>query len=177
MKAHEVSALKIAHWLKNRAEVSAVLHPALPECPGHDIWTRDFTGSSGLFSFVLNGSRAKAAALVDALELFGIGYSWGGFESLALPVHPEHYRSATVWANEGAVIRLQIGLEDSDDLISDLEQALGVAAAAAAAAPCLTFTRRLSYNSILPKHAFTSATNNSGCSIAAKWPPLDNSFQ
>lgn len=131
MKAHEASALKIAHWLKNRAEVSAVLHPALPECPGHDIWTRDFTGSSGLFSFVLNGSKTKAAALVDALELFGIGYSWGGFESLALPVHPEHYRSATVWTNEGAVIRLQIGLEDSDDLISDLEQALGVAAAVA----------------------------------------------
>lgn len=131
MKAHEASALKIAHWLKTRDEVSAVLHPALPECPGHDIWQRDFTGSSGLFSFVLNGSKAKAAAFVDALELFGIGYSWGGFESLALPVHPEKYRSATTWDATSSVIRLQIGLEDSDDLIADLEQAFGIAHAIA----------------------------------------------
>jgi cysteine-S-conjugate beta-lyase len=127
MKAHEASALKIAHWLKTCGEVSAVLHPALPECPGHDIWQRDFTGSSGLFSFVLKGSKAKAAAFVDALELFGIGYSWGGFESLALPVHPEKYRSATAWDATKSVVRLQIGLEDSEDLIADLEHAFSIA--------------------------------------------------
>jgi cysteine-S-conjugate beta-lyase len=123
MNAHEASALKIAKWLKTRPEVETVLHPALPECPGHEIWARDFTGSSGLFSFVLTGSKAKAAAFVDALDLFGIGYSWGGFESLALPVHPETCRSEVPWDAGKNVIRLQIGLEDSDDLIADLESA------------------------------------------------------
>ena len=126
MKAHEASALKIAHWLNNRPEVETVLHPALPECPGHDIWKRDFNGSAGLFSFVLKGSKAEVAAFVDALELFGIGYSWGGFESLALPVHPETCRTAVPWANDRALIRLQIGLEDVDDLIADLAQAFAV---------------------------------------------------
>ena len=123
MNAHETSALKIAKWLKTRSEVETVLHPALPECPGHEIWARDFTGSSGLFSLVLTGSKAKAAAFVDALDLFGIGYSWGGFESLALPVHPETCRSEVPWDAGKNVIRLQIGLEDSDDLIADLESA------------------------------------------------------
>jgi cysteine-S-conjugate beta-lyase len=127
MKAHEASALKIAHWLKGRREVETVLHPALPDCPGHEIWKRDFTGSAGLFSFVLKGSHAKAAALVDALELFGIGYSWGGFESLALPVHPESCRSEVPWDKDRALIRLQIGLEDVGDLIADIEAALVVA--------------------------------------------------
>ncbi len=120
LKAHEASALKIAHWLHAREEVFAVLHPAMPECPGHEIWKRDFKGSSGLFSFVLRGSKARAAALVDALNLFGIGYSWGGFESLALPVHPEKFRSVMPWPADNAVIRLQIGLEDTDDLLADL---------------------------------------------------------
>jgi len=124
MKAHEASALKIAHWLEDQAEVETVLHPALPDCPGHDIWKRDFTGSAGLFSFVLKGGKAKAAAFVDALDLFGIGYSWGGFESLALPVHPETCRSQVPWDKDRALIRLQIGLEDADDLIADVEQAL-----------------------------------------------------
>jgi cysteine-S-conjugate beta-lyase len=124
MKAHEASALKIAHWLKDRPEVETVLHPALPDCPGQEIWRRDFTGSSGLFSFVLKGGKAKAAAFVDALNLFGIGYSWGGFESLALPVHPETCRSEVPWDKDRALIRLQIGLEDVDDLIADIETAL-----------------------------------------------------
>ena len=124
MKAHEASALKIAHWLDERPEVETVLHPALTDCLGHEIWKRDFTGSAGLFSFVLKGSNTKAAAFVDSLELFGIGYSWGGFESLALPVHPEKYRSATAWNTDGSVVRLQIGLEDVDDLIADIEAAL-----------------------------------------------------
>lgn len=127
MKAHEASALKIARWLEARPEVEAVFHPALPSCPGHDIWQRDFTGSAGLFSFVLRGSSNKAAAFVDALELFGIGYSWGGFESLALPVHPESCRSVVPWDTERALIRLQIGLEDIDDLIADIDSALQTA--------------------------------------------------
>ncbi len=127
MKAHEASALKIALWLNDRPEVEAVFHPALPDCPGHDIWKRDFTGSSGLFSLVLKGSKANAAAFVDALELFGIGYSWGGFESLALPVHPETCRSEVPWDKNRAIVRLQIGLEDVDDLIADVEQALATA--------------------------------------------------
>jgi cysteine-S-conjugate beta-lyase len=124
MKAHEASALKIAHWLQARPEVEAVFHPALRECPGHAIWKRDFTGSAGLFSFVLKGGKDKAAAFVDALTLFGIGYSWGGFESLALPVHPETCRSAVPWNKDKALVRLQIGLEDTEDLITDIEAAL-----------------------------------------------------
>jgi cysteine-S-conjugate beta-lyase len=124
MKVHEASALKVARWLTERQEVEIVFHPALPDCPGHDIWKRDFTGSAGLFSFVLSGGKVKAAAFVDALELFGIGYSWGGFESLALPVHPETCRSEVPWDKERALVRLQIGLEDTDDLIADIEQAL-----------------------------------------------------
>jgi cystathionine beta-lyase len=124
MKAHEASALKIARWLNDRPEVEAVFHPALPDCPGHAIWKRDFTGSSGLFSFVLKGGSKQAAAFVDSLDLFGIGYSWGGFESLALPVHPETCRTEVPWNKDRALIRLQIGLEDADDLIADIEQAL-----------------------------------------------------
>jgi cystathionine beta-lyase len=122
LKAHEASALDIATWLSTRPEVATVLHPALPTCPGHDIWKRDFTGSSGLFSIILRGDWEKAARFVDALQLFGIGYSWGGFESLVCPKRPEHYRSATQWACDGTVIRLQIGLEDVEDLKADLER-------------------------------------------------------
>lgn len=123
MKAHEASALHIAKWLQAQSDVAAVFHPALPDCPGHAFWKRDFTGSAGLFSFIHKGDAATAATFVDALELFGIGYSWGGFESLALPVQPEKYRSAVAWGKEGTLIRLQIGLEDTDDLVADLEQA------------------------------------------------------
>jgi cystathionine beta-lyase len=128
LKAHEAAALELAHWLEARDEVISVMHPALPHCPGHAIWRRDFTGSAGLFSFQLNGSKAKAAAFVDALELFGIGYSWGGFESLAIPVHPEKFRSTVPWQGNGAVIRLQIGLEDVADLTADLAQAFAISA-------------------------------------------------
>ena len=127
MKAHEASALQIARWLQTQPDVAAVFHPALPECPGHDIWRRDFNGSAGLFSFIHKGDAATAAAFVDALELFGIGYSWGGFESLALPVQPEKYRSIVSWDEEGTLIRLQIGLEDTDDLVADLDQAFTAA--------------------------------------------------
>jgi cystathionine beta-lyase len=125
LKQHEASALKIAHWLAEQPQVAAVLHPALPGCPGHDIFTRDFKGSSGLFSFALRGGDDDGrAALIDGLDLFGIGYSWGGFESLALPVDPQRFRSVTQRADAGPIIRLQIGLEDPDDLIADLAAGL-----------------------------------------------------
>ena len=129
LKAHEASALSIAHWLVDRPEVASVRHPALESCPGHEIWKRDFAGSSGLFSFVLNGDWEAARTFVDALDLFGIGYSWGGFESLAVPKRPEEYRSATRWDCNGIVIRLQIGLEDVGDLKDDLERGFAAVAA------------------------------------------------
>jgi cystathionine beta-lyase len=122
---HQDSALHIAHWLAVQPEVARVLHPGLPTDPGHAIWRRDFAGASGLFGFVLNGGdEAARAALIDGLGLFGIGYSWGGYESLALPVDPQNYRTATRWAAEGPVIRLSIGLEHADDLIADLAEGL-----------------------------------------------------
>jgi cysteine-S-conjugate beta-lyase len=125
MQRHQESALAIAQWLNQQPEVARVLHPALPSCPGHALWQRDFKGSSGLFSFVLRGgNNAARAALIDGLSHFGIGYSWGGYESLALPVDPARYRTATSWAAEGPVIRLQIGLEDVDDLIGNLSAGL-----------------------------------------------------
>ncbi|WP_066480673.1 MULTISPECIES: cystathionine beta-lyase [unclassified Sphingomonas] len=125
MRQHGASALAIARWLESRSEVARVLHPALPGCPGHDLFARDFRGSSGLFAFVLaGGDDAARAALIDGLDLFGIGYSWGGFESLALPVDPARYRTATRWQAEGPVVRLQIGLEDPADLIADLAAGL-----------------------------------------------------
>ncbi|MEH6790210.1 cystathionine beta-lyase [Parasphingorhabdus sp.] len=124
LRQHETSALQVARWLKERAEVGLVLHPALPDCPGHHIWARDFKGSSGLFSFQLqDGDDQSRAAFIDALELFGIGYSWGGFESLALPVDPQKHRTATEWTADGVLVRLNIGLEDPDDLIADLAKA------------------------------------------------------
>ena len=125
LKQHETSALRIAQWLHGRPEVATVLHPALAGCPGHDHFVRDFKGSSGLFAFVLNGGgEAARAALIDGLEHFGIGYSWGGFESLALPVDPQRYRSVTRRDDAGPIVRLQIGLEDPDDLIADLAAGL-----------------------------------------------------
>ncbi len=134
LKEQGASALRIAQWLRDRPEVARVLHPALPECPGHAHYVRDFKGGSGLFSFVLNGGTdAARAALIDGLTHFGIGYSWGGYESLALPVDPHRFRSATRWDAHGPVVRLQIGLEDADDLIADLEVGFGRFRAAATA--------------------------------------------
>jgi len=118
------TALDLARWLETRPEVARVLHPALPSFPGHALWKRDFTGAAGLFSIELaNRDPAAAARFVDALALFSIGFSWGGFESLVLPMHPES-RSLGLWQDRGPVIRLQIGLEDGTDLRADLEQAL-----------------------------------------------------
>ena len=123
LRRHQESAREVADWLKGRPEVARVLHPALPDCPGHELWARDFRGASGLFSFVLAGGEdAARARLIDGLELFGIGYSWGGYESLAVPVDPEKLRTATRWDAPGPVVRLSIGLEDPEDLIADLER-------------------------------------------------------
>lgn len=118
---HEKSALKIAEWLKGQPQVGRVLHPALPDCPGHEYWKRDFKGSSGLFSFELKGDDTGRIAFVEALQLFGIGYSWGGYESLVLPVDP--YRTVSR-PPAGNLVRLYVGLEDVDDLIADLGSAL-----------------------------------------------------
>jgi cysteine-S-conjugate beta-lyase len=123
---HMASALKVARWLQSRPEVLRVLHPALENDPGHAIWKRDFKGASGLFSFVLQPdySTKVVAAFIEALDLFGIGASWGGFESLAIPYDCTKLRSATKWAPGGPAVRLHIGLEDADDLIADLERGL-----------------------------------------------------
>ncbi|MDP8995196.1 MAG: cystathionine beta-lyase, partial [Pseudomonadota bacterium] len=125
LRQHEAGALKVARWLTDQPQVARVLHPALDSCPGHPCWTRDFGGSTGLFSFVLNGGDdAERARLIDSLELFGIGYSWGGYESLAAPADPARLRTATGWEAEGPLVRLHIGLEHPDDLIADLALAL-----------------------------------------------------
>jgi len=122
LRQHEESALRIAEWLKGQPRVGRVLHPALPDCPGHEIWRRDFKGSSGLFSFELkDANRDQRNAFVDRLELFGIGYSWGGYESLAMPVNPHRTVSGPPAEN---LIRLHVGLEDTDDLIADLAESL-----------------------------------------------------
>ncbi len=126
LKAHGEGALAVARWLETRPEVARVLHPALPSCPGHTIFARDFAGASGLFGFMLNGgNEAARTALIDGLDHFGIGYSWGGFESLALPVDPASIRTATRWQADGPLVRLHIGLEDPADLIADLARGLG----------------------------------------------------
>jgi cystathionine beta-lyase len=119
---HQQSALELARWLEARPEVERVLHPGLPTDPGHALWSRDFTGASGLFAFVLKPvSHTALAAMLDGLTLFGMGYSWGGFESLILPFDPREFRTATKWQAEGPAIRLHVGLEDVEDLKADLE--------------------------------------------------------
>lgn len=123
------SALEISRWLASREEVALVLNPVLPGASGHELWSRDFTGGCGLFSFVFRGGDAAARArFVDALQLFGIGYSWGGFESLVVPVDPAPIRAVTPWPPAGIdpadkfALRLSIGLEEPADLIADLER-------------------------------------------------------
>jgi cystathionine beta-lyase len=120
---HQRSALDIARWLAARPEVLKVLHPGLESDPGHAIWKRDFTGASGLFSIVLKKTSQKAVdALLDAVKLFGMGYSWGGFESLVISFDCADYRTATKWSPGGPTLRLHIGLEHVDDLKADLER-------------------------------------------------------
>src|SRR5436305_751519 len=119
---HHRCGLEIARWLATRPEVARVLHPALENDPGHAIWKRDFTGASGLFSIILKPAPQKAVdALLDTVKLFGMGYSWGGFESLVIPFDCEGYRTATKWAPGGPALRLHIGLESTDDLKADLD--------------------------------------------------------
>lgn len=121
MERHGANARAVAEWLAARPEVGRVLCPALPADPGHAIWSRDFSGASGLFGFTLNGSDDTARArFIDTLDLFGIGFSWGGYESLAVPSDPAPIRSATPWSDPDPLVRLSIGLEDPSDLIADL---------------------------------------------------------
>jgi len=127
MRRHEENALAVAHWLQRREEVETVLHPALPSHPQHALWRRDFSGASGLFAFSLDpesfgpaNARAAIAALCERRRHFGIGYSWGGFESLIMPARIEHLRSARPWTG-GPLVRLHVGLASVDDLIADLQ--------------------------------------------------------
>ena len=123
LREAERQALAMARWLQARPEVLRVLHPALEEHPGHALWRRDFTGSSGLFSIILRPATPDAvAAMLDGLELFGMGYSWGGYESLIIPFDPTGYRTATRWEPGGPCLRLQIGFEDVADLQADLDR-------------------------------------------------------
>jgi cystathionine beta-lyase len=123
LERHQTSALAIAEWLLTRSEVAKVLHPALPSDPGHALWKRDFKGASGLFSIVTREMPfAAVKAMLDGFRYFGLGYSWGGFESLAIYADPRKCRTATTWDEPGHLIRFNVGLEDPNDLIADIEQ-------------------------------------------------------
>jgi len=131
LKEAERQALALARWLKERPEVLRVIHPAMEDYPGHAIWRRDFSGSSGLFSIVLKPCAERAvAALLDGLQLFGMGYSWGGYESLVIPFDCTKYRTATRWAPGGPTLRFSVGLEDIEDLKEDLDRGFARLAAA-----------------------------------------------
>ncbi|MGB4865885.1 MAG: cystathionine beta-lyase [Hyphomicrobium sp.] len=121
LQRHMVSALEMARWLEARVEIARVIHPGLPSHPGHAIWKRDFSGASGLFAAVLKPvSETALAAFLDHLKLFGMGYSWGGYESLVIPFDPVPYRTATKWTDAGPALRFHIGLDNVDDLKADL---------------------------------------------------------
>jgi cystathionine beta-lyase len=132
MQRHRESALAVARWLQQRPEVDRVMHPALPDHPGHAIWKRDYTGASGLFGFALQPFSERAfAAFLDHMELFKLGYSWGGYESLMVPTYPATLRSTTSWRAPGPCVRIHVGLEHVDDLIADLEKGFARLRAAA----------------------------------------------
>jgi cystathionine beta-lyase len=124
--AHDAGARKVAAWLKGRPEIAKALHPAFPDCPGHAIWQRDFTGAGGLFSVLFDAryTQEQTDRFVDALTLFGIGYSWGGANSLAVPYPVQAMRAN--WQDKGPLVRFHIGLEDPADLIADIERALAL---------------------------------------------------
>jgi len=128
---HYQAGMKVARWLGERPEIACVLHPALESCPGHALWRRDFSGASGLFSIVFKPVAQTAVnAFLNELTLFGIGASWGGYESLAIPFDCAPIRTATKWTPGGPTVRIHIGLEDVDDLIGDLERGFAAFAAA-----------------------------------------------
>jgi len=119
----QASGIKIAQWLRTRPEVREVIHPALPGSRGHELWKRDFAGATSLFGVVLNPvAKERIDALLDGMRLFGMGWSWGGFESLVIPIYPERTRTASRWEAGGPMLRLYAGLEDPDDLIADLAE-------------------------------------------------------
>ena len=121
LERHHASGMKLAHWLRERPEVLDVLHPGLDDHPDHALWQRDFSGASGLFSVLIRPvGDAQLAAMLDHLELFGMGWSWGGYESLMVPSDVRSVRAATPWTREGQLLRIHAGLEDPDDLIADL---------------------------------------------------------
>ena len=125
MKEHEARALDLAHWLQDQPAVRQVFHPALPQHPDHAIWKRDFTGSGSLFAVLLEPApREAVAAMVNDFQLFGMGYSWGGYESLCLPTHPGRIRTAVDWTEPGEMFRIHVGFEDLDDLKADFSAGL-----------------------------------------------------
>lgn len=125
LERQSATALTIARWLEAQPQVARVLHPGLESSPDHGVWKRDFTGASGLFALVLNPASAeRVAEMLESLALFGLGFSWGGYESLAIPCDSQIVRTAAPWRAEGQTIRLSIGLEHETDLIADLAQAL-----------------------------------------------------
>jgi cystathionine beta-lyase len=129
---HEQTALTIARWLGDRPEVAAVLHPALPSCPGHEIWRRDFSGSNGLVSVVLDNVPKRAlTAMLEGMRLFKMGFSWGGYESLIIPFDPRATRTASLWPHAGTCLRLHCGLERVEDLLTDLDRGFARLRAAA----------------------------------------------
>lgn len=125
LDAQEKTGLQIAEWFASRRETRKLLHPAFPDCPGHAEWKRDIGRSSGLFSVVLDAyPKESVARMMDGMEYFAMGFSWGGYESLMMPLHPKHYRTAVPWTDNGLLLRLQIGLESVEDLIADLDAGL-----------------------------------------------------
>lgn len=127
LEKHQKNALTIIEWLKTRKEIDRILYPAISENYGYKIWKRDFLGASGLFGITLKTTKISLVhKMLNKLQLFNIGYSWGGYESLILPVNPEKHRSTYQWQNEGATLRIHAGLEDSDDLINDLKENINI---------------------------------------------------
>lgn len=125
LQQHQKNALDIAEWLANRKEVKSVRHPALPSCPGHENWKKYYKGSSGTFGIILHETnREKIAAMLNGMNIFNLGFSWGGFESLLFPEQPNPIRTAETWTEEGFSLRLHIGLEDVEDIRADLDAGL-----------------------------------------------------
>lgn len=126
LRQQQENALKLATWLKSRKEVVKILHPAFSDCPGHEFWKRDYKGSSGLFAVILDKaySEEALARMFDNFRLLGMGFSWGGYESLAIPFDPSTIRTATKWPHQGSSIRISVGLEDYEDIRQDIEDGL-----------------------------------------------------